>query len=102
MKKAGLPDRTLKSMKSYSIIIFLSVIVMIALISFVMDHGATLIKSSPVLFGLLSVGLILGYLALIGFFGRRHMRAVKEAAAKELAAAEFEDRPPVGGCLGVS
>jgi RNA polymerase sigma factor (sigma-70 family) len=86
MKKAGLPERALKSLKLFYIAIAVSVVLMIVLVSALVDHGAALVKASPVLFVVSSVGLILGYFLVIGLLAVRYVCVVKEAAAKELAA----------------
>ncbi len=86
MKKAGLHDAALKSLKWFYITIFLSVVLMIVVVSIVMDRGAALVKTSPTLFVVVSVGLIVGYFLAIGLFAGRHIRVAKKTFAKELAA----------------
>ncbi len=81
--KAGLSDRTLKSLKSFSITIAISIVLMIAVVSVLMDRGAAIMKTSPALFVALMAGGILGYFLVIGILGRRVVLAIaKEAAAR--------------------
>jgi len=86
LKGAGLPKRALRLLKCFYFAIALSVVSMIAIISYLMDHGAAIATTSPGLFAALNAGLILGYFAIIGIFSTKLMRAVKEAAVKESAA----------------
>lgn len=84
-KKAGLSDRVLKPLKFYYITIAISVAIVVLAACFLMDHGPALIKTSPVLFVVLILGLILGYPLVIGAFARPLVRAMKKATAEPIA-----------------
>ena len=64
--------------KIYFLGIALSVVGMVFVISFLQDHGRFLIKTNPMLFIGLYIGVILGYIAMILRFARWFFRAVKK------------------------
>jgi RNA polymerase sigma factor (sigma-70 family) len=62
----------------YFIGIILSVVGMILVVSFLQDHGRFLMKTNPLLFAGLSIGVILGYFVMIFRFANWFFRTIKK------------------------
>jgi hypothetical protein len=78
-KKAGLSEGMLKPLKTYYLVIAVSVIIAVSGACILMNYGPALIKTSPALFVALTLGGIVGYPLVIATFARRFFRAMKKA-----------------------
>lgn len=85
-KQAGHSTRELKPLKFYYAAVAVSVVVEVLAACAVMSYGGLLIKTSPSLFVVLTLGLILGYPLALAAFARRMFRDAKKLAAEQTPA----------------
>ncbi len=84
-QKAGQARRTLRSLKAYYRGIAVSVVVFALLCTALMVGGGRLARGHPALFAGLMIGMIAGYVLVLGVLARRLIAATRLVAAEPVA-----------------